>query len=151
MGGQPVLQVPVGIRAHAVGERTQCFPSTQQSAYSPHCGSSGVWPERSTGGKAELTRTQIVEAIAKANPPPVNLLPHEHKAIKTLQEDNCMLADKGRATVVMDRAQYDEKMNSLLDDRNTYRKLTGHPTLSIERKMNALITATAEEEGCHHR
>ena len=101
------------------------------------CGLRGVSEE-----KAELARTRIVGAIAKARPPPVNLLPQERKAIKTLQEDDRILvlpADKGRATVVMDRAQYDEKMNSLLDDRKTYKRLTKDPTPSIERKMNALL------------
>ena len=39
----------------------------------------------------------------------------------------------------MDRAQYDEKMSSLLDDRKTYRRLTEHPTLPIEQKMNAFL------------
>ena len=92
--------------------------------------------------KAELARTKIVGAIAKARPPPVNLLPQERKAIKTLQEDDQILvlpADKGRTTVVMDRARYDEKMNSLLDNRKTYKKLTKDPTPAIERKMNALL------------
>ena len=101
------------------------------------CGLRGVSEE-----KAELARTRIVGAIANARPPPVNLLPQERKAIKTLQEDDRILvlpADKGRATVVMDRAQYDEKMNSLLDDRKTYKRLTKDPTPSIERKMNALL------------
>ena len=50
------------------------------------CGLRGVLEE-----KAELERTQIVEAIVKAKPPPVNLLPHERKVIKTLQEDDRML------------------------------------------------------------
>lgn len=84
----------------------------------------------------------VVDAVAKARPPWVNLLPQERKAIKTLQEDNSILvlpADKGRATVVMDKAQCDEKMNSLLDDRKTYKKLTIDPTPSVERKMNALL------------
>ena len=61
-------------------------------------------------GKRGQARIKIVGAIAKAKPPPVNLLPQERKAIKTLQEDDRILvlqADKGQATVVMDRAQYE--------------------------------------------
>ena len=59
------------------------------------CGLRGVLEEN-----AELPRTKIVGAIAKARPPPVNLLPQERKAIKTLQEDDHILvlpADNGRA------------------------------------------------------
>lgn len=92
--------------------------------------------------QAELAMTKVVGAIAKARPPPVNLLPEEQRAIKSLQEDDRILvlpADKGRATMVMDKAQYDEKMSSLLGDRKTYKKLTKDPTSSIERKMNALL------------
>ena len=85
---------------------------------------------------------QTVGTIAKVRPPTANLLPQECKAIKSPQEDDCILvlpADKGRATVVMDRTQYDEKISSLLDDRKTYKKFAKDPNPSIEQKMNALL------------
>ena len=48
-------------------------------------------------------------------------------------------ADKGRATVVIDRAEYDGKMSSLLDEPKTYKKLAKDPTPGLEQKMNGML------------
>ena len=72
---------------------------------------------------AEAARTTVVGAITKARAPTVNLLPQERRAIKNLQKGERILvlpADKEWATVVMDRAEYDGKMSSLLDDPKMY-------------------------------
>ena len=47
-----------------------------------------------------------------------------------------MKADKGNCLVVMDRSEYDEKMNNLLNDRNTYEKVSKLPFKTIERQLN---------------
>ena len=72
---------------------------------------------------------------------PVNMLPQEHQGIKSLQKNDKIVvlpADKGRATVVMDVVEYNRKMNSLLTDPKTYKKLALDPTSSLERRMNAM-------------
>ena len=38
-------------------------------------------------------------------------------------------ADEGRSTVVLDKAQYDSKMLSMLSDEDTYKKLPKTPPL----------------------
>ena len=46
---------------------------------------------------------------------------------RTLQQDPSITvvpADKGKAVVVMDMAQYREKVSTLLNDENTYTKIT---------------------------
>ena len=48
-------------------------------------------------------------------------------------------ADKGKATVVMDRADYDAKVGQMLNDENTYQLLKRDPTASLERKMNSQL------------
>ena len=48
----------------------------------------------------------------------------------------CQLTIKGKATVVMDRADYDAKVGQMLNDENTYQLLKKDPTASLERKMN---------------
>ena len=91
---------------------------------------------------AELARTKVICTISKARPPPMNMLPQECHAIKNLQKDDSIVvlpADKGRATVVLDVVQYDQKMNSLLTDSKTYKKLTKDPNPSLERKMNEML------------
>ena len=44
-------------------------------------------------------------------------------------------ADKGRATVVMDRVDYDKKLQEVLDDQKTYRKLKKDPAPALEVLM----------------
>ena len=47
--------------------------------------------------------------------------------------------DKGRATVVMDRTDYGEKMHKMLSEESTYQPIAKDPTPSLERKMNAQL------------
>ena len=47
-------------------------------------------------------------------------------------------ADKGKATVVINRRDY-EKMETLSSDRSTYQPLRMDPTPGLQRKMNALL------------
>ena len=46
-----------------------------------------------------------------------------------------MKADKGNCFVVMDRSDYDDKMNELLNDRNTYEKVSKPQFKTIERQL----------------
>ena len=46
-------------------------------------------------------------------------------------------ADKGRATVVMDRDAYDTKVTTMLSDPATYKPVTKDPTATIQRCTNA--------------
>ena len=47
-----------------------------------------------------------------------------------------LLADKGKATVVMDPKKYDEKLLSMLKDATTYKTLSRDPAPALERRMN---------------
>lgn len=70
------------------------------------------------------------------------MLPQEHQGIKSLQKNDKIVvlpADKGHATVVMDVVEYNRKMNSLLTDPKTYKKLARDTTSSLERRMNAML------------
>ena len=80
--------------------------------------------------------------LARARPPPANLSQAEHKALKCLREDDSIViapADKGNITVVMDRSDYEGRIQTLFDDTETYRRLTKDPTMAQERKMNGLL------------
>ena len=97
---------------------------------------------RANHSEAQLARTRIVGCLNRARPPPTNLSPTEHKAIKLLKEDESVIiapGDKGNVTVVMDRKDYDGEVRALLADTDTYKRLTRDPTLAQERKMNALL------------
>ena len=46
-------------------------------------------------------------------------------------------ADKGKATVVMNRADYDDKIDQMLKDENMYQLLKKDITASLGKKMNS--------------
>ena len=80
--------------------------------------------------------------MARSHLPPLNLPPRLLKAIKSLKRKKHLLilpADKGRASVVMNKETYDRKMTSMLSDTNTYERLKRDPVLSIERKLNSFL------------
>ena len=91
---------------------------------------------------ADSARLRIIGILFQARPPSANLSASERRAIKLLQDDDNILilpADKGRATVVMDRQDYEQKICLLLDDSHTYKKLSKDPSQCLERKMNAML------------
>ena len=66
----------------------------------------------------------------------------EAKAVKELAKDDDIVilpADKGRATVVMDRSDYSTKMLAMLGDEDTYQLMAKDPTASLESKMNKVL------------
>ncbi len=92
--------------------------------------------------EAELARINIIGALTKAKPPPSNITTEEYRAIKDLIKDNSILilpTDKGRATVILDKSEYHQKILSMLSDDKTYKKLKRDPALALERKMNSLL------------
>ena len=58
-------------------------------------------------------------------------------------------ADKGRSVVVVDKDEYQEKVSVLLNDTNTYLKITdkrSNPTSSVEKDLNKLLLNIKEEK-----
>ena len=87
-------------------------------------------------------RMNVIGAISRARLPPKNITSQEARALRDLAKDEDILllpADKGKATVVMDRADYDAKVGQMLNDENTYQLLKRDPTASLERKMNSQL------------
>ncbi|XP_025266911.1 uncharacterized protein LOC112638816 [Camponotus floridanus] len=48
-------------------------------------------------------------------------------------------ADKGQVTVVMNKTDYVEKMEALLNDQSTYRKLNKDPIRKLTNKINTMV------------
>ena len=48
-------------------------------------------------------------------------------------------ADKGRVTVVMDKTDYFDKMDALINDKQTYEELKCDATPALQRKLNSKI------------
>ena len=68
---------------------------------------------------AEKLRAGVSNVLQSSKAPRSNLPSHLRKATKELREDRDIVilpADKGNATVVMDRVEYVEKINEMLND-----------------------------------
>ena len=101
-----------------------------------------------TGSEVDKARLKIAGVLTSAKPPPSNLPWSFQKALNDLkkEEDIVILpADKGRCTVVMDKSEYQDKVNSLLEDRKFYKVLKKDPTSSTEREMNATLLKLKKE------
>ena len=87
-------------------------------------------------------RSRIAFTVQSASIPDNNLTKDEQQALKRLKNDNDIVilpADKGRVTVVMDKTDYFDKMDALVNDKQTYEKLKRDPTPSLQRKLNNKI------------
>ena len=77
------------------------------------------------------------------------LIPRRFKeAINYLQANDEIIickADKGGKVVVMDRLTYDNKMNDLLQDSVTYKKLNSNPLKKWQRDFNQQIKSTLKD------
>ena len=92
----------------------------------------------SSSDEAAALRADSVKVIKNARPPTSNVSREERQALKDLKQDDSIIAisaDKGRAVVVMDTAEYETKMEALLSDSNTYEKLKKDPTGKYQRKV----------------
>ena len=86
---------------------------------------------------ASDARKRIASLLSRSKPPPSNLTPEQTRAIKSLgtRDDILILpADKGRATVVMARDDYLNKMNAMLSDDKTYQPVEKDPTPHLNRR-----------------
>ena len=99
---------------------------------------------------ANELRAKVVNKIGKhGNINDQNITKKERKAIEDLRKDeNIMIlpADEGRTTVVMDKQEYLDKCNSMLQDTKTYKKLKHDPTAKYKREVVALLKELKDRE-----
>jgi len=85
-------------------------------------------------------------------PAAVNIAREENRASDNLRKDEQVTivpADKGRSVVVMDKYEYKGKVSLLLNDTNTYLKITdkrSNPTSSVEKDLNKRLLNIKEEK-----
>ncbi len=78
-------------------------------------------------------RVQVTEVLRRARLPRSNLSKNQKDAVRNLRTDksiHILKADKGNATVILNRTDYDEKILSLLNTP-TYKELTVRETLQL--------------------
>ena len=78
-----------------------------------------------------------------------NITAEERKALFNLKKDSSRVitkADKGNCFVVLDKASYEEKMEDLLSDSNTYEKVNKPPFKRLERELNERLLRLKKQE-----
>ncbi|KAI8507604.1 hypothetical protein Bbelb_149840 [Branchiostoma belcheri] len=91
---------------------------------------------------AEQLRSEVAGILRTVKPPKSNITKQERDALKELRKEKDLLilpADKGKATVVMDRTDYEKKVSDMLADDKTYEKLSMDPTQRYKRKLVAIL------------
>ncbi|XP_014676727.1 PREDICTED: uncharacterized protein LOC106816618 [Priapulus caudatus] len=84
-----------------------------------------------------------------AKPPKPNITKEEKSAIfKLKREPSIMIlpADKGKATVVVDKDDYEKQVNTMLSDVKTYGKLKKDPTTKYKSKLVAILQRLKRED-----
>ena len=74
--------------------------------------------------------------------PKSNITADERQALDELSKDDSIYvlpADKGRAVCVMDRSDYEHKIDELLSDSKTYEKLKSDPTPAYSSKAKKVL------------
>ncbi len=98
--------------------------------------------------EASQLRSEVVGAIKSAKPPKSNISKDERNAIKELQNEKSVKilgADKGRATVIMDTQEYEEKLAKMLSDNDTYVKLDKDPTPKYKKQLVDILSRLEKE------
>ena len=80
--------------------------------------------------------------MRKAKPPKRNITKEEESALRNLRaNENIVIlkADKGGATVILDRADYNIKMLEHLTNSGSYRKLSSNPISRVTKEVKKAI------------
>ncbi len=98
--------------------------------------------------ESDQLRTEIVGAIKSAKVPEPNLTKKEKTALVSLMKDPTVMvlpADKGKATVLMDTVEYEEKVNIMLQDEKTYEKLPSDPMPKYKQNLVSILSNLRKE------
>jgi hypothetical protein len=103
-------------------------------------------------------RASVANILRHSKPPATkNMSDQQNLAMKRLKRDpsiQIISADKGTAIVVMNKDDYQHKINYLLDDPTTYLKITDkrrNPTSKVEKDMNSLLREIRSQPATHNQ
>ena len=88
-------------------------------------------------------RAKIASVLKSSKPPKTNVTKAEREAISVLKKEADIVilpADKGKATCILDRENYEEKVNAMLSDKKTYGEIKDDPTPKYKRKLVAILS-----------
>ena len=98
---------------------------------------------------AEELKADINRVLRSSHPPKPNLTKAQNTTLRELKRDRdriVLTADKGVAMVVMDRQDYINKANQLLN-QNTYKVISKDPTNTIKNKLINILKNIKTKSG----
>ena len=98
---------------------------------------------------AEELRAEINRVLRSSQPTKPNLTKVQTLSLRELKRDKdfiVLTADRGVAMVIMDRQDYINKANSLLN-QNTYRPIPQDPTNTIKKKLISILKRVKNQTG----
>ena len=99
-----------------------------------------------------VQRKAVQSCLTNPKLPKSNMTKDEKLALKKLAEDKDIVilpVDNGNATVVLNKEDYNQKMNDLLKDAR-YKQMKSNPTTKVEKKV-ATALKEVESRGPVHR
>jgi hypothetical protein len=97
----------------------------------------------------DAIRQDCTLVLKNAKPPKNNINKNEHEAIKNLRNNKNIVilkADKGGATIVMNRMDYNTKMREHLTTTGSYKKLENNPISKVIKEVKKAIKASNLDE-----
>ena len=98
--------------------------------------------------EATVLRSEMAGVLRNAKPPRSNISREERKALVDLKKEESVLilpADKGKATVIMEVSDYEQKLSEMLSDEKTYEQLPSDPTQRYKRDLVAILSRLKKE------
>jgi hypothetical protein len=98
---------------------------------------------------AQSLRGEVVKVLKSVKMPKSNCTREEIAAINTIKRDDSIRvlpADKGKATVIMNKSDYDKKIDALLADEKTYQKLKKDPTKKYKQQLVDILRVWNRED-----
>ena len=105
--------------------------------------------QKLTSGEADELRGVVMAILRKVQPPRHNVTKEEQKAIGELKRDKTtviLTADKGVSLVAMDKEEYINKAEELLN-QPTYKPISIDPTTKYKTKLISLLKVIKTEGG----
>ena len=97
---------------------------------------------------AASLRSEVARSVKRKRNPTPNIPREEFQALQELKKDTSVMilpADKGRATVILDKSDYFGKVDKILNDKKTYQILKKNPTTTFKNRLINILRNIKKE------
>nr|VZI27423.1 unnamed protein product [Spirometra erinaceieuropaei] len=119
-----------------------CFNTTDADPVSLVATVESILKQAGESDETKHLIRQQVSSLAMAHKPRATITKAEQSTLKTLRADTSIVilpADKGRSTVVMDKADYIQKANALLGGQQAYLPCNDEPTRRLVTQLEKTL------------